>query len=86
VDVDEAGIPVTREETIADPGPSPIDALCLKLDVETIMAKLPPTLRDVAERLKTRSQSEIAAELGMSRTMFRRQCLVPLQKAFQALA
>jgi len=70
---------------IPDDAPSDIDALCLKLDVETILAKLPERLQRAAELLKTLTQSEAAAEMGMSRTMFRNQCLIPLKEAFQVL-
>jgi RNA polymerase sigma-70 factor (ECF subfamily) len=43
----------------------------LALDLAEVVARLPPALRDLAERLKTRSVSEVARDLGIPRTTLR---------------
>jgi hypothetical protein len=37
-------------------------------DITEVVTKLPDELRDLAERLKTRSVSEIARDMGVPRT------------------
>jgi len=40
----------------------------LAQDLADVMAKLPDELRDLAERLKTQTRSEIARDMGIPRT------------------
>lgn len=53
---------------VADPTP----AVALRLDVAEVLAKLPPSLRAIAESLQTHSVAEISRELGLSRQAVRR--------------
>jgi RNA polymerase sigma-70 factor (ECF subfamily) len=51
---------------------SDLEYLELKTDVGTVLADLPEELRDICERLKEQSMSEVARELDMPRTTLQR--------------
>ena len=62
---------ISRHERDARLGVSPReegDLAQLKLDVESVLAGLPPDLRDLAERLKGQSVAEIVRDLGVARS------------------
>jgi len=54
----------------------------LRLDVESIIAGLPPHLRHICERLKSMSKADAERELGMAHSTFHDQVIRPLREAF----
>jgi len=70
VDTDEADNPVYLKDTIADPLPSLADEACCSVDVQAALSKLPDEFQAVAIRLMTRTQEEVAAEMGLPRRTF----------------
>jgi len=76
VDYDDNG-PVELEETITDreldsrlgrASKDPHESSDLAMDVSEVLAGLPPELRDLCERLKHASVSDVARELNVPRT------------------
>jgi len=57
----------------------------LRLDIEAVLAGLPPELRKAAELLQTKSVTQVARELGVPRTTFYSKHLPLLRKAFTAM-
>ena len=56
----------------------------LQLDMDSVLADLPPELRQAAEMLQTKSVSEVARELGIPRRTFREKHLTQLREVFAA--
>jgi DNA-directed RNA polymerase specialized sigma24 family protein len=76
----EAALPAGEP---VDPRAGPERATALTLDVEVVLAAVPPDLRRVARAVGTRSVAEAARHLGMPRpTLYRR--LRELRAAFEA--
>ena len=55
----------------------------LRLDVETILSKLPPHLREACFKLMQQDKSEVAREMGLPEATFYDQVIEPLRVAFQ---
>lgn len=56
----------------------------LQIDLNQVLAELPPDLRQVAEMLQTQCVSEVARNLGIPRRTFRDNHLAKLQAIFRA--
>lgn len=54
----------------------------LQMDLDAVIAGLPPELRRVAEMLMTQTVAEVARELGIPRGSFRDRYLAQLREAF----
>ena len=73
IDINDEG-PVEMSETISEdarrPGPDRTaeELTQLRVDVAEVVDDLPPRLRDLAERLKVGSKSEVARDLGLPPT------------------
>jgi RNA polymerase sigma-70 factor (ECF subfamily) len=65
-----------------DPRPSHEEQVDLATDLAEVLARLPEELRDLAERLKSRSLSEVARDLGVPRTTLHRR-LRRLRQCFE---
>ncbi len=56
----------------------------LQMDLEEVLAGLPPELRQVAGMLRTQSVAEVARELGIPRGTFRDRYLAQIREVFAA--
>ncbi len=64
----------------------PDEVAALRVDVGSVLARLPGHLRQAADLLSRMSVTDAADALGMPRTSFRKQRVRPLQEAFAHLA
>jgi RNA polymerase sigma-70 factor (ECF subfamily) len=56
----------------------------LQMDLNAVVAGLPPELRQVADMLRTQSVAEVARDLGIPRRTFREKHLAQLREVFAA--
>jgi len=56
----------------------------LQMDMDAVVAGLPPELRQVADMLRSHSVAEVARKLGIPRRTFREKYLAQLRKVFAA--
>jgi len=79
----QLGYTLERDERASLPRLTPEQETALRLDVESVLASLPPDVRHLAELLKHMSMSDAAKEMGMPRTtLYRLRC--KLRKALEA--
>lgn len=80
------GQEVTLEETLTDDAPAVDVEVAFRLDFRDRLDQLPADLREVAERLSTHTQLEVAESMGISRFALRRRYLVRLRAELDDLA
>ena len=79
--LDEAGEPLTAADIIPDRRPAVADEVAFSIDFAEALSSLPEEIRLAARLLTSHTINEVAAELKMPVTTFRRRVLEPLQTA-----